>query len=141
MKTKKQKENKLHVKTGDRVVVVSGKDRGKVSNVKKAIPQKNKVVVEEVNVVTKAMKANPRNVLIVHNLAKALVDCERFHEAVKYYKWALQIVPNNAQIHFDLGKCLKRQGKIQEAAKEFWKVIAIEPTNKPARIELGLITE
>lgn len=59
MKTNKQKGNKLHIKTGDRVVVISGKDKGKVANVKKAMPQENKVVVEEVNVVTKAMKANP----------------------------------------------------------------------------------
>lgn len=58
-KTKKNPDIKLHVKTGDRVVVISGKDKGKVANVKKAVPKLNKVIVEEVNVITKAMRANP----------------------------------------------------------------------------------
>jgi len=49
----------LHVKTGDRVIVLSGKDKGKISSIKKAIPQKGKVIVEGVNIITKAMKPNP----------------------------------------------------------------------------------
>ena len=36
----------LHVKTGDRVIVTAGKDKGKVSSVKKVITSENKVVVE-----------------------------------------------------------------------------------------------
>lgn len=52
-------KSKLHVKTGDSVMVISGKDKGKIGNVKKSIPTKNKVVVEGVNIVTKAVKANP----------------------------------------------------------------------------------
>lgn len=55
----KNKDNQLHIKTGDRVIVIAGKDKGKVSNVKKALPQKNKVIVEDANMITKAMKANP----------------------------------------------------------------------------------
>jgi len=51
--------SKLNVKTGDSVMVISGKDKGKIGNVKKSIPTKNKVVVEGVNIVTKAVKANP----------------------------------------------------------------------------------
>ena len=52
-------ENKLHVKTGDRVLVISGKDKGKIGNIKKAMPKESRVVVEGVNIVTKAMKPNP----------------------------------------------------------------------------------
>ncbi len=59
MKTTKQKGNKLHVKAGDRVVVISGKDKGKVGTVKQALPQKGKLTVEDTNMITKAMKANP----------------------------------------------------------------------------------
>jgi len=50
---------KLHVKAGDRVFVTSGKDKGKVANVKKAMPKEGKVVIEGVNMVTKATKPNP----------------------------------------------------------------------------------
>ena len=49
----------LHVKTGDRVVITAGKDKGKEGNIKKAIPSEGKVIVEGANMVTKATKANP----------------------------------------------------------------------------------
>lgn len=47
------------VKTGDRVMVISGKDKGKVGNIKQAFPRIGKVIVEGINIVTKAQKANP----------------------------------------------------------------------------------
>jgi large subunit ribosomal protein L24 len=54
------KEKKsLHVKIGDRVVVTAGKDKGKMGNIKKSIPAKSKVVVEGVNMVTKAQRPQP----------------------------------------------------------------------------------
>lgn len=58
-KQQKNNNNKLHIRTGDRVVVTSGKDKGKIANVKKSFPQDNKVVVEGVNMITKAQKPNP----------------------------------------------------------------------------------
>ena len=50
---------KLHTKVGDRVIVVSGKDKGKQGNVKDVDLSKGTVLVDGVNVVTKAQKANP----------------------------------------------------------------------------------
>ena len=49
----------LHVKSGDRVVILAGKDKGKMGNVKKAIPSESKVVVEGLNMITKSQKAQP----------------------------------------------------------------------------------
>ena len=49
----------LHVKTGDRVVITAGKDKGKEGNIKKALPSEGKVIVEGANMITKATKANP----------------------------------------------------------------------------------
>jgi large subunit ribosomal protein L24 len=59
MRNRKQPVEKhpIHVKSGDKVVVTSGKDRGKVSSVKKVITSENKVIVEGANIVTKARKA------------------------------------------------------------------------------------
>ncbi len=58
--TKKQVEkHDLHVKTGDRVILTSGKDKGKIGNVKKIIASENKIIVEGANMVTKAQKPNP----------------------------------------------------------------------------------
>ncbi len=49
--------NKIHVKTDDKVVVISGKDNGKVGKVLKVEPSKNRVYVEGVNIVKKHQKA------------------------------------------------------------------------------------
>ncbi len=53
------KNKKLHVKTGDRVIVTAGKSKGTIGNVKKAIPSEGKVIVEGANMVTKAQKPQP----------------------------------------------------------------------------------
>ena len=55
----KSTNKKLHTKVGDRVIVVSGKDKGKQGNVKKVDLKDGTVLVDGVNVVTKAQKANP----------------------------------------------------------------------------------
>jgi len=47
---------KMHVKRGDMVQVISGKDKGKEGKVITAIPEKGKVVVEGVAMVTKHQK-------------------------------------------------------------------------------------
>lgn len=45
--------SKLHVRKGDRVLILSGKDKGRKSRVITAFPRKNKVLVEGVNMVKK----------------------------------------------------------------------------------------
>lgn len=62
MRNKKPVEkHPIHVKSGDKVIVTSGKDKGKISSVKKVITSENKVVVEGLNMVTKAQKAQGGN--------------------------------------------------------------------------------
>ena len=46
----------MKIKTDDTVVVITGKDKGKKGKVIKAMPKKNKVVVEGVNIQTKHAK-------------------------------------------------------------------------------------
>jgi len=48
--------NKLHVKTGDTVVILSGKDKGKKGKVLETSPKEQKVIVEGCNMVTKHVK-------------------------------------------------------------------------------------
>ena len=51
----------MHVKSGDKVIVISGKDKGKTGTVLKAIPSKDRVVVEGVNIVKKHQKPTQDN--------------------------------------------------------------------------------
>ena len=53
----------LKIKKGDKVVVLSGKDKGKHGEVTKAMPKDGKVVVSGVNMITRHVKptqANPQ---------------------------------------------------------------------------------
>ena len=51
----------MQIKTGDKVVIISGKDKGKEGVVRAAHPSKNKVVVEGVNVVKKHVRPSQMN--------------------------------------------------------------------------------
>ena len=48
--------NKVHVKTGDTGVVLSGKDQGKKGKVLAVSPKEGKVIVEKINIVSKHIK-------------------------------------------------------------------------------------
>ena len=61
--------NKVHVKTGDTVVVLSGKERGKKGKVMAVSPKEGKVIVEKINMVSKHMK--PRRMGETGGIVKA----------------------------------------------------------------------
>ncbi len=48
--------NKVHVRTGDTVVILSGKDKGKQGKVLEVSPKEGKVIVEGLNIATKHVK-------------------------------------------------------------------------------------
>jgi len=48
--------NSLHVKKGDEVMVISGRDRGKKGKVLEVSPKEGKIIVEGRNIVTKHVK-------------------------------------------------------------------------------------
>lgn len=60
MATKKKKTApkafKMHVKKGDTVQVISGREKGKIGEIIKSIPKESKIVVKDVNVKTKHVK-------------------------------------------------------------------------------------
>lgn len=53
--------NKVHVRKKDTVMVVSGKDKGKIGEVLAVQPKAGKVLIKGVNVVTKHQKPNRAN--------------------------------------------------------------------------------
>ena len=52
---------KLHVKKGDMVKVLAGDDKGTIAKVLKVYPEKNRAIVEGVNVNKKHTKPNAKN--------------------------------------------------------------------------------
>ena len=51
----------MKLKTGDKVVVIAGKDKGKEGKIIKTLKNDNKVVVEGINMVTKHVKPSVQN--------------------------------------------------------------------------------
>lgn len=48
---------KMHVKKGDKVKVITGKDKGKEGVILKAFPNLNRISIENINVMKKNIKA------------------------------------------------------------------------------------
>ena len=85
--------NKLHVKKGDTVLVLSGKDKGKQGKVIQAMPKKDKVVVEGVNKVKRHTKPNqkaPQGGIIVKeapmHASKVMLVCPACSKATRIAK-------------------------------------------------------
>lgn len=51
----------MNLKVGDKVVVISGKDKGSEGKIIKTFKKENKVIVEGLNMVTKHVKPNAQN--------------------------------------------------------------------------------
>ena len=80
----------MHVKSGDKVVVVSGKDTGKIGKVMKSFPDKNRVIVEGVNMLTKHNKpmgpTNPGGIVKFEgaiNASKVMLYCDKDKAGVR----------------------------------------------------------
>ena len=56
LKNQRPTTYKMHVKTGDTVQVISGKDQGKVGEIVQSFPTRSMVIVKGVNIKTKHVK-------------------------------------------------------------------------------------
>jgi large subunit ribosomal protein L24 len=55
-KAKKNQRHKMHVRKGDTVQVISGRDKGKVAEILQTLPKTSQVIVKGVNIRTKHVK-------------------------------------------------------------------------------------
>lgn len=53
--------SKLHIKKGDTVYVNAGEDKGKTGKVVKVLVEKQRAIVEGINMVSKSQKPNAKN--------------------------------------------------------------------------------
>ena len=51
----------MNFKTGDKVAIITGKDKGKEGKVIKILKAENRVIVEGINIVKKTVKPNGQN--------------------------------------------------------------------------------
>lgn len=82
--------SKMRIKKGDRVRVISGKDAGKEGKVLRRDVQKDTIVVENINIVTKSVRPNqkdPRGGFVkqeaAFSAAKAMLVCPTCGKATR----------------------------------------------------------
>lgn len=51
----------MRIKTGDKVIVIAGKDKGKTGTVTKTLPKNDKVIVEGLNIIKKHERPSQEN--------------------------------------------------------------------------------
>ena len=80
----------MHVKKGDKVVVIAGSDRGKTGKILASMPKQNRVIVEGVNMVTKHQKQTRemQQAGIVHkegtiNSSNVMLYCDKCKSGVR----------------------------------------------------------
>lgn len=84
--------HRLHVRKGDKVLVLSGKDRGKTGKVLAAFPREGKVLVEGVHLVKKHSKPKQRVQAGIYDqeaalaAAKVMVVCPGCQQATRVAK-------------------------------------------------------
>ena len=52
---------KLHVKKGDKVMVIAGNDKGQIGEILEVFPKKNRAIVDNINMVKKHQKPTQDN--------------------------------------------------------------------------------
>lgn len=84
---------KVHVRKNDKVMVISGKDKGKISEVLAVMPKVGKVLVKDVNMVSKHKKPSKTNMQggIINteapiNSSKVMLYCEKCKSVTRISK-------------------------------------------------------
>ncbi|MDD3887416.1 MAG: 50S ribosomal protein L24 [Patescibacteria group bacterium] len=80
----------MRIKKGDNVLVISGKDKGKVGKVLSVLPKKDKIVVENVNKLSKHAKSKRQDkkgqkiqVDMPIDISNVLFKCPKCNKAVR----------------------------------------------------------
>lgn len=87
----------MHIKKGDKVVVISGKDKGKIGKVLTSLPKDNRVIIEGINMLTKHQKASQsmQQAGIMHqegpvNASNVMIYCDKCKQGVRTEKKVLE---------------------------------------------------
>jgi large subunit ribosomal protein L24 len=80
----------MSVKTGDTVLVIAGKDKGKTGRVERLVTAKNRIVISGVNIITKHIKPRPNSrasgriqVESPIHMSNVMLICNKCSKAVK----------------------------------------------------------
>jgi large subunit ribosomal protein L24 len=105
-------KNKLHVKKGDTVKVIAGDDKGKTGTVTTVLVDKQKVIVEGLNLVSKHQKPSAKNPQGGINKMEAPIHASN-----------VMLVEAGTNVATRTGKKLNESGKLQRYSKKSGNLI------------------
>ncbi len=85
----------------------------------------------------KALKANPRSIEILTELAELKQSQMKFDEAIPYYTQAEQFDPRSYEIAYNLGVCYTYTEDYPRAIERLQKAVALAPDFAAGRFALG----
>jgi tetratricopeptide (TPR) repeat protein len=100
-----------------------------------ALTAENKSEAEEE--FQKALKANPRSVEVLIELADLKRSQMKFDGAISYYTQAEQFDPLNYEIAYGLGVCYTNTQEYPRAIEWLQKAVALAPDSAAGRVALG----
>ena len=112
MERKFNKQPKLHIRTGDSVEVIAGNSKGQSGKITKVLVEKQRAIVEGVNLVTKHVKptaANPQG------------ELKKIEGSIHISN--LMLIDPATGKPTRTGRKLNEQGKLQRYSKESEKFI------------------
>lgn len=103
-------KRKMHVKKNDSVMVIAGKEKGKIGKIIKVISEKNRVIVEKVNIIKRHMRPSakyPQGGIIekegtIH-ASNVMIFCDKCSSSVRTRK---KILEDGRKVRF-CKKCLE----------------------------------
>jgi tetratricopeptide (TPR) repeat protein len=72
-------------------------------------------------------------------LGDALMDSQRFAEAIDAYEKSLALEPRNVNVLVDQGTCYRGIGKFDRAAEQYRKALKIDPNFPNAHRNLAIV--
>jgi len=103
---------KLHIRKGDTAIVISGNDKGKKGKVLEVIRDKNRAIIEGVNIITKHVKPSANNP--EGGIEKT--------EAALHISNIMVVDPSNGETT-RVGRKLNDEGKMQRFSKKTGELI------------------
>ncbi len=94
---------------------------------------------DETAMLKEVVKNDPKNLPAWIKLGNAMMDTNRFSEAVDAYQKALALDPKNVDVRVDMGTCYRNSGRPDLAMKEYRKAIEIDPNHPNAHRNLGVV--
>ncbi len=93
----------------------------------------------EIDQFQQAARSNPKSAEAWTRLGDALMDAQRFSEAIDAYEKSLALSPRNVNVLVDQGTCYRGVGKYDMAIKQYRKALTIDPNFPNAHRNLGVV--